>query len=1804
MLAVSVCRGTSSVRSGCFSAALWILVLLGALGCGRQSREREGADAEVGRVQAALTGDGVLTFEGHDYRFVDDAASFAEAQASCEDWGGYPIAVDSAGEDVFLRAHARKRTWIGAISSEGSGEWRWQHESEPFWAGGQEGAAAPGRYANFAPGEPNERENHGCASIGPNDERWRAMPCVSSARYVCERDGSSAPPAPDVQCTRASRGGHDYWFCDTGRSFAEARERCQGVGMDLATIGDGAENEFVQGNARRPSYLGFSDRATESAWKWLAGRELGWCGDDRGRAPSPGSFASFAPREPSTAHCTLKTQSGRASWSCKDEVSPEVAREACESVSMALVEVDQKGFVCEGVIPDPPIAPDTHDCALISERSGRWDAVQCGQLSGYVCESVDADAYATLDQLARSIRDDYRSGEPRVSDVVMREGTSLEQPFLRDMDRLGLRECVDALEPSGPPRPLATLGLEVIDYQQKYRGVPVHGRGYAVRRDPATGAVRSFTGRVEHGIDLDTKPAISERRALDEVMNGLGASPSDRARLAGLQAELVIFPKTQGKHPTWELAFLFMVPAGPNFRAHAFAISARTGAVLMDRELVMQQCTSEDVTAVSLEKATIDVNTFQQNQWFDPSDAIASRNTAGGTNPYLLFSVGLSSDPTSALFNGPTVVTECAEEDYPRAAGIDMQAIVVDYTTPDGYIGAAFQMAVQRCIEFFARDLELSPGTPWVGLDGAGTQRVVLSMFRDETTRKGPFFDPNDDTINFSPDYFPFMGATIETACHEFAHGVWEHVLGVNEMLDPETMSVGEAFADVFGNAAEMSVRGYPGAGSWCLAGDEKDNASCLRDFASPELSTTSNCEVRSSAGAVLYRQCPRDYLGPDYCTLGACAEGQTTDCCTPHRNSTILSHWSYLTSNGGAGVNDSSCPYELPPMDDELRAAVTKTVRTLLGSIRDQRFAQMSGYEGIADATISTARDTFGADSVEAGTVAKAWFAVNVKENFGEAQSDEIYPPRNLGFVNPWLELRWPLDPDVTEWDVQVSLGPFDDTPILFEGTVPAFEIEDGDFAGTIVGYLQIALPENSTERYFWRVRPHSEEPWADCYPIHSFVGTGEIGTVEELTILDTAAGEEPGTFRPGRIRVGWTEVEGVDHYELTLSTRDIDCERDADSITRDINPVRTISDPENPDLLQVYVTGVQPGEHYFLNLRPVGPNGISGQPALGDCYELEFDTVAMRAPEIDFPNDGQNHFSYHPGQNVSGIVPSDPVWHFDGMDGPSEWRMSFYEIDESGSCDALPVTERTGEFNGGDPCEQTVCPVQFDELVFPSPNPTGYCWDVTAIAKNGAEVSSELRRFLYTHATVDKLAPGIPVGNMVTLGQTSPLPGNSYGSDVDFEWAAEDDAVRYGFKLGLYPWGSASAPGDPANCFVAHGTLESSSCGNPRTVTHREEVTDTRLTLPGTQASQGRYCWTVWPIIAEPGQTSESPRQPLVESFPQYCYTSGPGTPVVDCPPRPPGFSDDPIDCTVTFPYVPDAQFDIEVEGVDPDQYDIDNLCEPEPTSAPFEDFYDCVVDVTIRPREGQSVTIRALAWNDAERPPLMDPGSPVQDVPFTFDTGTCGANTEPCCENDSCDNSALVCQADECVSCGGRGEACCEDEECDVDADCQGGRCVGCGRSGESCCPGGECSGSLACSGGRCVAPRPCDSNVEAGDISGGSFPISVGESSGTTRLSFITYDVPDRLTVRNDRGEVELDVGCVATDAPLYPVPASCPNFVGSSGCCPGQASAGIAYICWRDFSFNSPSGVLTVDIGPNCAGSATGTQWDFLLWCAD
>jgi len=101
-------------------------------------------------------------------------------------------------------------------------------------------------------------------------------------------------------CVSVAKQGHEYVFCFSPSTQAEARAYCNDHGTTLAVIEDQAENTWIAnefsaeyGGESPRAFIGANDVSNEGEWRWADGVTF-W----RSGAPASGRYANWASGEP------------------------------------------------------------------------------------------------------------------------------------------------------------------------------------------------------------------------------------------------------------------------------------------------------------------------------------------------------------------------------------------------------------------------------------------------------------------------------------------------------------------------------------------------------------------------------------------------------------------------------------------------------------------------------------------------------------------------------------------------------------------------------------------------------------------------------------------------------------------------------------------------------------------------------------------------------------------------------------------------------------------------------------------------------------------------------------------------------------------------------------------------------------------------------------------------------------------------------------------------------------------------------------------------------------------------------------------------------------------------------------------------------------------------------------------------------------------------------------------------------------------------------------------------------------------
>ena len=232
------------------------------------------------------------------------------------------------------------------------------------------------------------------------------------------------------------------------------------------------------------------------------------------------------------------------------------------------------------------------------------------------------------------------------------------------------------------------------------------------------------------------------------------------------------------------------------------------------------------------------------------------------------------------------------------------------------------------------------------------------------------FYDPNDTITwpnNASWDgnshvmlygdgdggvhFYPLVA--LDVVAHEMGHGIAQYTANFHSLYhNQECDALNEGFSDIWGACVEDWATSNKQ--TW-LMGEEIVNPlfTCLRNLQNPN-------DISALEG-----QHPDTYHGDFWDFNGE-----------PHNNSTVLSHWFYLLSEGGNGTNDLGNAYSVNSIgiNDAQHTAFRGESMYLNSS---------ATYADARNATIQATTDLFGSNSCQVINVTNAWYAVGVGSQF-----------------------------------------------------------------------------------------------------------------------------------------------------------------------------------------------------------------------------------------------------------------------------------------------------------------------------------------------------------------------------------------------------------------------------------------------------------------------------------------------------------------------------------------------------------------------------------------------------------------------------------------------------------------------------------------------------------------------------------------------------------------------------------------------------------------------------------------------------
>lgn len=582
------------------------------------------------------------------------------------------------------------------------------------------------------------------------------------------------------------------------------------------------------------------------------------------------------------------------------------------------------------------------------------------------------------------------------------------------------------------------LGISHQRYQQYYKGIKVENAEYLIHGK--NGIIETINGDYQEVNIMSVAPSITEQQAINEALNYVNAQ---KYKWQDPGMERFIKQNTNNPNATYypkgEIVITRdLLKGGKSLRlAWKFTISSLNPN--NEQWIYVDAVTSEVIAETRL---IYDANT--------PSTA---ETRYSGT-------LGITSDSFTGGFrlrenrNAVDIQTLNLQGTSNYANAIDFSNTNTDWTTGnwpnitqdqqalDAHWGAENVLDYWRVVH--NRN----------SLDGTGIRVLSYVHYLTNWNNAQWVGGTNNHFMQYGDgDGLLFNPLTALDICaHEMGHGITEFTAGLSPGTQ-ESGALNEGFSDIWGACVEHWAA--PNKQTWRM-GEEVFGTTafdCIRDLQNPKSNTAYE------------GQHPNTYHGQFWDNNGE-----------PHNNSTVLSHWFYLLSQGGNGTNDIGHTYSV--------TAIGMNDAQLIAFRAESLYLTSSAtYIDASNMTTQAARDLFGNCSSQVASAMDAWYAV--------------------GIGNPFVS---PMTPSITA--IQTS-GPGEPTTVRFTATPLV--------AGAIYNwYVDNALKQNTSSNSFDWYFPCRVTKTINCSMAgtcstsglsNSISPTGECIRTHELTLSPNPA-------------------------------------------------------------------------------------------------------------------------------------------------------------------------------------------------------------------------------------------------------------------------------------------------------------------------------------------------------------------------------------------------------------------------------------------------------------------------------------------------------------------------------------------------------------------------------------------------------------------------------------------------------------------------------------------------------------------------
>ncbi|WLW55159.1 M4 family metallopeptidase [Streptomyces sp. SX92] len=470
-------------------------------------------------------------------------------------------------------------------------------------------------------------------------------------------------------------------------------------------------------------------------------------------------------------------------------------------------------------------------------------------------------------------------------------------------------------------------GSQHVRYDRTYRHLPVLGGDFVVHLAP-DGSYRGADRATRSAVSLpDVTPALSAPKAADLAVNALKAvNLGETLKRLTARPRLVVDALHGAPKLAWRTDAVAQDSHG-NPVARTVLTDAGTGGQI-DAWDSVETATGD---GRSLYGGTVPLETTLSGSTYQLKDATRGNTYTGDaankTDLCLL---------TVCLNRAPSTVFTDADNHWGTGSTADRATAAVDA-----------QYGTDVTWDYY-KDVH---GRNGIAGDGKGSYNRV----HYGTNYNNAFWDDTCFCMTYGDGDGTQLGplVSLDVAGHEMTHGVTSKTAALT--YSGESGGLNEATSDIFGTLVEFHADNASDPGDY-LIGEKVVRSGFARD-------------------ALRYMDKPsRDGSSADYWS------GSLGDL-DVHYSSGVANHFAYLLAEGSGPKTVNGVAYDSPTYDG---STVEGIGRDKLGAIWYRALTvymtSSTNYAGARTATLSAAKDLYGAGSTEYGAVAAAWSAVNVK--------------------------------------------------------------------------------------------------------------------------------------------------------------------------------------------------------------------------------------------------------------------------------------------------------------------------------------------------------------------------------------------------------------------------------------------------------------------------------------------------------------------------------------------------------------------------------------------------------------------------------------------------------------------------------------------------------------------------------------------------------------------------------------------------------------------------------------------------------